>query len=426
MTLIELMVVVVILVTLVAGVLPLVSPNNDARKIRETSRSLQTFMTAAQVNSARTGGSGSGIGFRETSIGSGVAVEIFHVKRPPIYGGSSYESRAAIALAASPTRYGPTSGPPALRVPGGNGGSRLGKKYYGAQLYAVRTQLATNANGDPLPPGMIRIGDVIHVEKKRFKIVDDPRNGEDQISGAGQSKVSYIAPSQLANYSLICVWMDEVEQGIGKVPPLVTVPSGERYFIVRQPSNQNALGISAQPAYQFPAGIAIDFNASGYESNGVLNFFVLDPGPPAPVVPSSVEILFSANGGIDSLTFNGNPITDFDRVFLLVGRVENGALGRPLAYNENCPWYLDRNASDEELITKREEINWLNPESRWLMMERAGNRLTVTENALVDPRKDPVYKDIYATNKATANSAKAVQIEHAHELAHGHSEGDRQ
>ena len=49
MTLIELMVVIVILVTLVAGVLPLVSPNNDARKISEASRSLQTYFVQAQA-----------------------------------------------------------------------------------------------------------------------------------------------------------------------------------------------------------------------------------------------------------------------------------------------------------------------------------------------------------------------------------------
>ena len=90
MTLIELMVVVVILVTLVAGVLPLVSPNNDARKIREASRGLKTFLMAAQAEAARTGRP-VGIGFRETSLatrsnttpGSGMAIEVYQLAVPP-------------------------------------------------------------------------------------------------------------------------------------------------------------------------------------------------------------------------------------------------------------------------------------------------------------------------------------------------------
>ena len=72
MTLIELMVVIVILVTLVAGVLPLVSPNNDARKIAEAARGLQTYFMQAQAEAARLGRP-VGVGFRETTAGSNVA-----------------------------------------------------------------------------------------------------------------------------------------------------------------------------------------------------------------------------------------------------------------------------------------------------------------------------------------------------------------
>ena len=45
-----------------------------------------------------------------------------------------------------------------------------------------------------------------------------------------------------------------------------------------------------------------------------------------------------------------------------------------------------RNASEEKLNEIREKVNWLNPESRWLMIESStGNRLKVVENALVRP-----------------------------------------
>jgi len=68
LTLVELLVVIVILVTLVAGVIPMISPNNDTRKIREASRGLQAYINSAQAEAARTGRP-HGIGFVERSLG---------------------------------------------------------------------------------------------------------------------------------------------------------------------------------------------------------------------------------------------------------------------------------------------------------------------------------------------------------------------
>src|SRR4051812_6459469 len=49
MTLIELLVVVVIITTLVAAAIPLISPSNDDRRLREAARGLNTFITGAQT-----------------------------------------------------------------------------------------------------------------------------------------------------------------------------------------------------------------------------------------------------------------------------------------------------------------------------------------------------------------------------------------
>src|SRR5262245_21511640 len=69
MTLIELMFVIVILTVLIGAVLPVLSPNNDARKIREAARGLQTYIMQAQARAARTGRP-AGIAFRESAPGS--------------------------------------------------------------------------------------------------------------------------------------------------------------------------------------------------------------------------------------------------------------------------------------------------------------------------------------------------------------------
>ncbi|QEG34490.1 hypothetical protein Pr1d_17700 [Bythopirellula goksoeyrii] len=428
MTLIELMVVVVILTTLVAGVLPLVSPNNDARKIREASRGLKTFLMMAQAEAARTGRP-VGVGFRESSIGSGAAIEAYQLAVPPEYSGGSPDSRVGVqeitdylsnnSLSSSQTRYGPTD-----EIINGNDGEDF-RALYGARLYVVTPKYATTAADEPLPPGMIRVGDVIKVAGKQFKIVDDKRNAQEtSASGA-----NFLDPRQNPNgyeNRLICVWLDEASQGQGKVPPLANPSTGERYIIERQPASDNALGVSAQPSFQLPAGMAIDFNGSGIESGGLPLFFIDEPGSPTPTVPNTAGVMFSPNGGIESVWYKGTEIKAVDRVFFLVGRGENTALGKPLNYDEtNCPWYVGMQYSDDQLQEKREQINWLNPESRWLMIEPAGNRLKVVENAVFDPRTDEFQGEMrqlaseMKEKRIVADVARIVQIEHAHELAHG-------
>ena len=49
MTLIELLVVIIILTTIVAAAIPIMSPANDDRRLREATRGLNTFITGAQA-----------------------------------------------------------------------------------------------------------------------------------------------------------------------------------------------------------------------------------------------------------------------------------------------------------------------------------------------------------------------------------------
>src|SRR5690349_10376089 len=49
MTLIELLVVIVIITTLVAAAIPLISPSNDDRRLREAARNLNSFINGAQA-----------------------------------------------------------------------------------------------------------------------------------------------------------------------------------------------------------------------------------------------------------------------------------------------------------------------------------------------------------------------------------------
>ncbi len=136
--------------------------------------------------------------------------------------------------------------------------------------------------------------------------------------------------------------------------------------------------------------------------------------------PYSLGIMFSPNGGIDSIWINGQRNLDASRVFFLLGRGENG--------NPPVALYTDwgrggqgqtKNMSNEEFKDRQSKVNWLNLDSRWLMVNGNDGRVTATQNALVDPRTNPDDD----TRDVDAIVALEAQIEAAHALAHQHSDG---
>jgi type II secretory pathway pseudopilin PulG len=428
MTLIELMVVIVILTILVGGVLPLVSPNNDARKISEAARGLQTYLMQAQAEAARTGRP-VGIGFRETTLGSGVAIEAFQMMVPAPFPGSSSMSRVGVNALPDPDNY--YGGSTALRV-----GSELQfKNFANARLYAVSTRLALRNTdneivADPVPPGMFRVGDMIDAQGNRFVVVDDTRNKTEEIGG-----LKFLNPS--ANdapftNSLICVRLDEVRMG-SDAQPMAEPPSGYSYRIHRQPlgtdgntGNSRAMISSSEP-YQLPAGVCIDLQASGLEAGGEPQTFsnVLGTGGNL----KQVAIMFSPNGGIDGVWFNGgtiesnsqsgNKFADISRVFLLLGRIENQNPAFDMINLE------DKMLTDQELRDVRSKVNWLNADSRWMMISANDGRFNVEKNSVFDPTDPDVYEEISGqggtlTAEQLAEATKIAQIEAAHGLGHEH------
>jgi prepilin-type N-terminal cleavage/methylation domain-containing protein len=424
MTLIELMVVIVILTLLVGGVLPLVSPNNDARKISEAARGLQTYLMQAQAEAARTGRP-VGIGFRETTAGSGVAIEAFQMVVPKPFPGSSSMSRVGVTALPDPDNY---YGPATARS--GDDYPLLFKNFANARLYAVSTRLALkNVDNeivvDPVPPGMFRVGDVIDAQGNRFVIVDDRRNKTEVI--AGLHFVNPQANDAPYTNSLICVRLDEVRMG-SDAQPLAEPPSGYSYRIHRQPlGNDPETGgaksramISSSEPYQLPAGVCIDLQASGLEAGGEPQTFsdVAQTGGNL----KQVAIMFSPNGGIDGVWFNGgtivsnsqsgNKFADLSRIFLLLGRIEN-------QNPDPTMFEIDRNATDEKVREARTKVNWLNADSRWMMISANEGRFSVEKNSVFNPREEENGATGFGTTRTTEDT-KIVQIEAAHGLGHEH------
>jgi len=372
LTLIELLIVIVILTTLVAGVIPVLSPNNDERKIRTAARGLQSYITLTQARAARTGRP-QGIAFRESSPESGVALEVFGLQVPPPFAGFSSESRATVTLkTTAPFNY--------------SAGNFL--QFDNFPLYWLDFVLADGVpSPDVLPPRSFRIGDEISVDGNLFLIVDTNDNdSRTETVGTAPNQISYISPTATPINRVDCVWINNSGQ---------MAPRGlKHYRINRQPTN------SSESPYQLPAGIAIDMQASVVE------------GPPTGGFPTggslfeagradsnTVGIMFSPTGAVDRLLFNGNEITNASRIVLLLGRIENGGL-------TGTEWSMLAGDSNDELEQKQEEINWLNLDSRLLSIATRSGRAIVSETAFVDPR-----------TLADPTSAED-QMEAAHEFAH--------
>lgn len=370
LTLIELLVVIVILMTLVGGVIPVLSPNNEARKIREAARGLQTYILQVQARAARTGRP-TGIAFRETQPGSGVALEVFQIEVPQPFAGFS---------SASSARY--------RRNPG--------KDNYTIELGEGYTLF--NSNFGQVPTRFVKPGDLIEVGDRLFRL----SRGDEWYRD--ENGVQYFKETNVFTDAWPVENFDRpYARGSNDSNDPLSAPSV--YHVYRQPVP------TSESPYTLPAGVAIDMSASGTEGGSMPTLFTMGY-PDADESFKQVGIMFSPAGGIDSVHFNGRvigtnsyktridtPITDTSRILLLLGRVEN-----VLDYHDmlaeklnDSPAYINQQASDEELAQLQERINWLNLDSRWIAIDSRSGRSVVTENEFVDARNP----DLYTTTSGT-------------------------
>jgi type II secretory pathway pseudopilin PulG len=433
MTLIELLVVIVILTTLVGGVLPLVSPNNDTRKISEGVRSLQTYFMQAQAEAARIGRP-VGIGFRETSAGSGVALEVYQLTVPKPYYGSSSLSRVGITkVTTSKTSdaYGGQYTPRNQRT-----GGFLYPQYVQSDIYGIDSRQALSDEAgvkvpDPLPPKMFRVGDTVIAQGNRFVVIDDMRcPAVKDFNSANWFVNPSLNEPEWAN-TLFCVRLDEVQMQ-DEAPPLSQPPTGYGYAIHRQPMADSATRmVSSASPLQLPSSISLDLLASGIESHRLGNIGdeppledTTIPGQPVQL-PYTVGLMFSPNGGIESVWINGKKITELSKMFFLIGRQENG--------NPPAELYTDfggqgrTDITDNELKDRRSKVNWLNMDSKWLLVNANDGRISVSSNASFDPRDDEYSEELEeylndhkATGLSQIQLTRDFQIELAHGLAHSH------
>jgi type II secretory pathway pseudopilin PulG len=165
MTLIELLVVIIILTTIVAAAIPIMAPADEDRRLREASRSLNTFITSAQAR-AIANNRPFGIALMRLSQATernedrGGCVQVYYIEQQPPYAGFDANSRASLAFHPDPSLAGfvlvrfMTRGPTMAGMPPG-------------------------WTGDLFPSTTIRPGDTIEIGGTRFELLretSDPGN----------------------------------------------------------------------------------------------------------------------------------------------------------------------------------------------------------------------------------------------------------
>jgi prepilin-type N-terminal cleavage/methylation domain-containing protein len=381
LTLIELLVTIVIMVTVLAGALPLLSPNNNARKLREASRQLNSLLSQAQAQAARDGRA-VGVAFREAGASapfSGMALEAYLIAEPPPFAGFSQHSRVAVARPRADDKltYGQQDGANA----NGNGGTMFDPRYRGYPVWELYFSLY--GAEDPIPPRMLRNGDVLNIDGNVFMIVDD---------GGGTENAHQIDPLTghvLPTSFLLAIWLNNSGQQLA-------IGAAKPYTIARQPMNT-----SDQPL-QFPRGVGIDMDASGATGVGPSMPIDFDAGG-----QTVVGIMFSPNGSIESVYRDGVRQEGVEQIYLLVGLFGNGNNG---SQDPNDYDFASGTVDNDELAQRRTRLNWLNADSRWVTVNRAGRVITTENNVSFDPRLSPYIDALTGTPQENAREQRRRQL----------------
>jgi type II secretory pathway pseudopilin PulG len=392
MTLIELLVVIIIITTIVAAAIPLLSPSNDDRRLREAARGVNAFIGGAQSRAIALRRP-FGVALKRASFdtanatGTGktddrsVCIEMYYVEQLPPYTGFDVNSRASVAL--NPN----LAGTVLLRFIT-RGGTLNG--------------LPVGWTADLFPPATIHPGDVVEVNGTLYEILP-PLSGFVPYDGnmfvapptgtweqQNQSKVAIlVARPKNDSGQLINPKYDNTGSEIGTTAsanrPYWTSPA--TYKILRRPT-----AASDEP-YQLPEGTAIDLRASGVGRN---NFFYVESPDDATVRIDNDEgilVMFTPEGRVQKVAYDQRPATDVpfdgpivDSVYLLVGRRDRTP---PPVKNDPTldPTLVAAAVTPEQVARLREPLNWLNGSSHWVVIGAQSGRVVTIENANVDVSK---------------------------------------
>lgn len=432
MTLIELLVVTVLVSILVSTAIPVLSPNNDTRKIREASRAVNSFLATAQSKAIETGRP-FGVTFKRLSDDTdqaddgGVCIELQQVEVPPTYTGFDENSLARLAISSPTTGNLKNLALYVLQfVRKDDLSSDVTYSNYSIEPEITYPQgrLSVGYDMDLFPPSFFRKNDLIETHGQIFRIVD--------CSTRTDSNGFYSQPispevAQLMLAPLNHVLPESVEQleYLGIIPAFDNngneLPSPEvladadgeddysycwttpaPYRVMRQP-----VPSSGEPL-QLPGGMAIDLGASGVDLSQIASRDNRFHTSVTPTNSGSPTLLFTPSGGVQ-LQLPGEEMQPvIGSIALCVGRRElipyesvntrtdvNTIIDQPIDLRADIVARIEDTgiaAESEEVREIMNQYNWLNLDTRWVVLSGRSGSITSIATAYVDPNNDP-YDD---------------------------------
>ncbi len=456
MTLIELLVVTVLVSILVTTAIPVLSPNNDSRKIREASRAVNAFFASAQAKAIETGRP-FGVTFKRLSddTGSvedaGVCLELQQVEVPSTYTGLDGNSLASLSI---------------------NNQYAAGRNWRAAPYFlqlvrkddevqdvntATNGKLPLGYDADLFPPSFFRENDLIETQGQLFRIVGcstpiDENGYYEQPNTStlvqlALAPVNYVVPKSadelVQEYLGIIPTFDNNGQELPSPEVLANADNNDPaynycwttpapYRVMRQP-----IPSSGEPL-QLPGGTAIDLGASGVNLPQIATsedrFYTrTDSNGNVKTVVGSPTLLFTPSGGIQ-LQLPGEEMQPvIGTIALCIGRRElipyeptEGASGRYNQSEQATDYPIDltvdivseRLANKDGTTAESEEVreimnkyNWLNLDTRWVVLSGRSGSIASVANSYVDPTRDP--NNNANDNRFTVEEQLAVALSNA-------------
>lgn len=409
MTLIELLVVTAIMAILLGVAIPVLSPADDSRRLREAARGVNTFLSGAKTRAKETGRP-FGVALKRLSQDTGraedrgVCLEMYYVEQPPPYAGFSKSARVMLGTDAI---AGGAYNPSQVLVRFVNTGMNEGPSADG---------LPFGLDTDPIPFGVIQPGDVIEIGDRRFRFIDTANNGAEldggyYAPGYGNPPNSFfVTPLDGAGGDLRYVF-DSRGVRLTDAPISTWV---QRYWTAAVPYKilRRPIKTSNEP-FQLPNNAAIDLEASGFGSGVRLHNWW--NGSDVTRNDDDVIVMFSPEGAISEAYLNtGDADNGLSRslissnLFLLVGLRENQPADDPFA---------SFSGTDNQKEDAKEKINWLNGDTRWVVIGAQTGTVATAENAFVDPERATASVTDTGAQLHTLSKRRDYEVTAAREFA---------
>jgi type II secretory pathway pseudopilin PulG len=309
-TLLELLIVMMIMLMITAAAIPIVVPAMKNRQMREASRMVSTYFSAARTRAIETGRP-AGI-MIERFNGLPYSLVLTQIESPPPYSGDTTGARATVELA------GPTDPNSPTRV---------------TNPVTVTTWLKVTMGTTDFDPTLVRVGDRIQIggQGPLYTILG-PDTNTDGMVDANILDVTLLSDTTYsASYSATVrlPWAN------------TSLPHPMPYQIFRQPTR------STTPPMQLPEGVVIDLMNSGVGISGRFSTPGKDPlfwgSDTAPQVPVSWNpaILFAPTGRLQSVQMATGWQRADQSVYFLLGRRDKMA-----DVANATDWDIDKNLSE--------------------------------------------------------------------------------